>query len=108
MAWPKGTPRPPGAGRRKGTPNKSTQNLMKICEEEGIDPFRAMLRAAQKVTQPKDQVDAYEKICQYIHPKRKAIEHTANIDPALLEAAEALVNLPEDELKKIVKEELDE
>lgn len=24
MAWPKGKPRPPGAGRRTGTPNKLT------------------------------------------------------------------------------------
>jgi hypothetical protein len=27
MAWPKGKPRPPGAGRKLGVPNKNTQAL---------------------------------------------------------------------------------
>jgi CMP-2-keto-3-deoxyoctulosonic acid synthetase len=108
MAWPKGKTRPEGAGRKRGTPNKQTKMLMDICEEEGIDPFRAMIKAASRISHPKDQVDAYEKICQYIYPKRKAIEHTANVDPALLEAAESLSQLSEDELRKIVKEEMDE
>lgn len=27
MAWPKGKPRPPGSGRAKGTPNKSSATV---------------------------------------------------------------------------------
>lgn len=61
-------------GRAKGTPNKNTQNLLSICEEEGVDPFRAMLIAAKQITNCVDKVNAYEKICQYLYPKRKALE----------------------------------
>lgn len=27
MAWPKGKPRPPGTGRKKGSPNKVTRDI---------------------------------------------------------------------------------
>lgn len=37
MAWPKGKPRPEGAGRRKGTPNKSTQTIKDRLAEMGCD-----------------------------------------------------------------------
>lgn len=67
-----GTPKT--GGRQKGTPNKSTQTLLSICEEEGVDPFRAMLIAAKQITNNVDKVNAYEKICQYLYPKRKALE----------------------------------
>lgn len=37
MAWPKGKPRPPGAGRKKGTPNKASRPwkelVTAICED---------------------------------------------------------------------------
>lgn len=108
MAWPKGRTRPEGAGRRKGIPNKWTKPLFDICTEIGIDPFREMVIAASKITNYKEKVDACEKVCQYLHPKRKAIEHTANVDPAILEAAEALSSLSVEELKKIIKEEINE
>ena len=32
MAWPKGTPRPEGAGRKKGTPNKLTMEAREAIE----------------------------------------------------------------------------
>lgn len=72
MAAPKGHKR--YGGRIKGTPNKSTQDLLKICEEEGIEPFRAMLRQLAELDEPKDRFDALEKVCQYLYPKRKALE----------------------------------
>lgn len=78
MAAPKGHPK--YGGRAKGTPNKSTQNLLDICEQEGIEPFRAMLRAFKDIEDPVRQVDALEKICQYLYPKRKAIELSTDED----------------------------
>ena len=36
MAWPKGTPRPEGAGRKKGTPNKNT-GLLKEMILQALD-----------------------------------------------------------------------
>lgn len=76
MAWQKGKPRPAGAGRKKGTPNKSTQDLMEICEQEGIEPFRAMVRLAAKEKDEWKQFDLLKEIAQYLYPKRKAIEHS--------------------------------
>jgi hypothetical protein len=35
MAWPKGTPRPEGAGRKKGTPNKITADIKALAQEHG-------------------------------------------------------------------------
>lgn len=79
MGRPKKGEKTPGSGRQKGTPNKSTQNLLEICEEEGIEPFRAMLRELSGLDIAKERFDALEKICQYLYPKRKAIE--MDLDP---------------------------
>lgn len=85
MAAPKGHPR--YGGRKKGVPNKVTLDLMKICEEEGVDPFRALVKASLK--SEKCLLD----LCQYVLPKRKALDHT--FAPS------------NEELKEILKERLD-
>jgi len=95
MGWPKGTPRPPGAGRKKGTLNRKTADLVEICKEEGIDPFRALLRLA---VSPNDQIkiQALKELCQYIYPKRKALEHS--IEPSNEELKNMIIermNAPE-------------
>ncbi len=66
-------------GRVAGVPNKTTQDLLRICEEEGVEPFRAMVQHAKLITDPEPAVAAWEKVCQYIHAKRKALE--VDIDP---------------------------
>ena len=38
MPWPKGTPRPPGAGRQKGTRNKRTKGIEALAAEIIEDP----------------------------------------------------------------------
>ena len=66
-------------GRQKGTPNKDTQALQERIAQRypGWDPVEAMAEIARD-----DQNDvmirlaALKEIAQYIHPKRKAIEHT--------------------------------
>jgi hypothetical protein len=42
MPWPKGKTRPPGAGRKKGTPNKSVQSIQEKLDRIGCDPFEGM------------------------------------------------------------------
>lgn len=80
MGYPKGKNRPEGAGRRKGTPNKKTQVLSEICEQEGIDPFRALLNMAAKNSDDQIRLGALKEICQYLYPKRKALEHSGAIE----------------------------
>lgn len=70
---------PKTGGRQKGSLNKKTTELFAICEEEGIDPFRAMLKAIHEMDEPKERFDACEKVCQYLYPKKRAVE-VANPD----------------------------
>lgn len=71
MAKPKGLAKT--GGRLKGTPNKKTQTLFEICEEEGIDPFRGLLKLAnhQDVA---IKLQALKEVCRYLYPIRRAVE----------------------------------
>jgi len=73
---PKGHPR--YGGRKKGTPNKPTQDLMAICEKHGCNPFEGMVMIAMRETDQDKQFDKFERIAQYVFPKRKAIEGLAD------------------------------
>lgn len=47
MSWPKGKPRPPGAGRQKGTPNRVTRRVKEtleavLAESETEERLRAL------------------------------------------------------------------
>jgi len=99
MAWPKGKTKTKTGGRQKGTPNKRTQTLIERAEALGVDPFEVLLYVAKgdwkalgykKGTVKAGQFGSYEvdlitlkdrmfaasDACQYIHPKRKAVELT--------------------------------
>lgn len=75
MAWPKGKPRAEGVGRKKGTPNRKTADLLAKCEAKGVDVFELMLEYAIHPCEPTLRFQALKELCQYIYPKRKAIEH---------------------------------
>ena len=69
----------PGAGRKKGVPNKDTQALQDriAAKYPGWDPVEAMAEIAQDDTNDvMIRLAALKEVSQYIHPKRKAIEHT--------------------------------
>lgn len=92
-------PRPEGAGRKKGTPNKNTAPLKMKAIELGIDPFEILLLFAkgdwkklgyknemlftttqkgdvneEYTIQPAVRARAAAEACSYLHSKRKAIE----------------------------------
>lgn len=93
-----GQARLPGAGRKKGTPNKNTQTLLEKARELGVDPFEVLLLFAKgdwkalgyasemtdRPTQhgvimeytisPELRKSAASDANQYLHPKRKAVE----------------------------------
>jgi len=67
----------PNSGRKKGTPNKKTQNLTELIEENysGFDPILELIAISQKDKVPLDlKVSILKDIAQYIYPRRKAIE----------------------------------
>lgn len=81
MAWPKGKPRPVSSGRKKGTPNKKSEALLDVCERLNLNPFEAMAQIALDHSQePGLRFNALKEICQYVYPKRKAIEHSGEIN----------------------------
>jgi hypothetical protein len=125
MAFRKGEKRHPNAGRKAGTPNKNTQTLIDKAKELGVDPFDVVLRFAkgdwkglgydaeketkftaagieyeEYLIKPEMRLKAASEACQYILPKRKAIEQS--IDPATAEMLERLEKLTDKELVDIV------
>lgn len=99
MAAPKGHKK--WGGRKKGDPNKKTEVLQDKAKELGIDPFEILLHFANGDWEALGYKESFEykytpsgarymvdvipaelrckaaaDACQYLHPKRKAIDHT--------------------------------
>lgn len=78
---PKGFPKT--GGRKRGTPNKRTEDLLeRIKEAMGANwcPLVALARIADdKSTSLELRVRCLSEIAPYIQPKRRAIEHTAGM-----------------------------
>jgi hypothetical protein len=45
---PKGSPKTPGSGRKKGTPNKKTEALLELLERKNFSPAEAMIYVYRK------------------------------------------------------------
>lgn len=94
-------------GREKGTLNKATQDLHDKAKELGVDPFEILLLFAKRdhealglpeytmkvvgrgedsieieelTISPELQQKSAKDACEYLHPKRKAIEHKLETD----------------------------
>jgi len=99
MAARKGEPRSPKAGRKKGTPNKSSIPAQELAEKLGINPFEILLRFAAGdwqglgyenecyfaekpdgavkmgyVISPEARAKASAEATKYLMPQRKAVE----------------------------------
>lgn len=76
----KGDPKPEGSGRKKGTPNRKTEDLMAKCEAKGIDVFEALLEYVTEPSTMELRLSALKELCQYLYPKRKALEVSGSMD----------------------------
>jgi len=90
-------------GRQPGSPNRKTQSLLEICEREGVDFFGALVKIAKDPSHER-HFDAVKEGCQYLYPKRKAVEVSGSLDVHLQQELERLMKLPEDELMAMLKE----
>lgn len=81
-------PRPKTGGRQKGTPNKDTSQLAQLAQQLDVDPFEILLLFASgdfmslginEVT-PDQRLKAATEACTYLHPKRKALEHSGDME----------------------------
>jgi hypothetical protein len=77
MAHLKGEPKTPGSGRKAGTPNKRTQEVMERLDALGCDPLEGMARIAMDKSAALElRGRMYAELAQYVYPKRKAIAHS--------------------------------
>lgn len=93
----------PGAGRRKGVPNKATQERQKRVAATGITPLDYMLKVMRDDKADVSRRDDMAKAAApYVHPKLASMQHSGpnggpiqtvdltNVDDEDLERLEAL------------------
>lgn len=71
MARPIGLPKT--GGRRKGTVNKRTQNLMEILEQLNTSLPQMALNLLPDL-KPEKQADVILKLMDFVYPKRKSMD----------------------------------
>lgn len=103
MAWPKGKPRPKGAGRQPGSKNKITMyrpTLEDQCTARGINVFELLLDYCGP-GEPALRLKALEIIMKYLHPQKRAIDHSGSIEvnPYLDQPIEVLIPMVKERLK---------
>lgn len=108
MGWPKGKPRDLNTGRKKGTPNKRTQSLEAICEAYNYHPFEALLKLTMETEEVNVKLQGLKELCQYLYPKRKALEISGDINLDLAREAEAVAKLSEEEQIEIMRRDVEE
>ncbi len=70
----------PGAGRKKGSPNKRTAEITKAVEESGITPLEYMLSVMRdEANDQRERLSAAEKAAPYVHAKLSSVELNANV-----------------------------
>src|SRR5215471_4185352 len=68
-------------GRQAGTPNKATVELQQKLAALGCDPIVGMATIAENLANSVEiRLRAYTEICQYVYPKRRAIDVTRDLD----------------------------
>jgi len=78
MPFVKGQPRPPGSGRKKGTPNRSTilrPLIERIATGEVADPVRTLNEIMEGPRTPLPlRLRAAEILCEYAYPRLRTVE----------------------------------
>lgn len=70
----------PGAGRKKGVPNKRTAEIQAKVEESGLTPLDYMLSIMRDaVAEPRERLQAAINAAPYVHAKLSSIDLKASI-----------------------------
>lgn len=79
----KGGTKPPGSGRKKGTPNKRTLVFRDLMDQVQFKPTEALIELLKTSAELKDRDKAFIllDLIQYEFPKRKAVELGDPNDP---------------------------
>lgn len=108
MPWPKGKPRPPGAGRKLGTPNRNTLPVAELCAFHNCSPAEILIRFAMS-TDPDDKnykFQAARELANFIYPKMQSSAITATIDMELARKARDVEEMSLDDQIKLLESEL--
>ena len=74
----------PGAGRKKGGPNKRTVETQAMAQESGITPLDYMLSVMRsEIEEPRARLAAAQAAAPYVHAKLSSIEVTGKDGGAL-------------------------
>ena len=93
-----GETRPPGAGRKKGTPNRISQSFAQGFIECDIDPLAEIADILPEL-EPSKRADVLLKLCDFVYPRRKAIDPVPEEKPPSAEEIRLLTEMFE-ELKQ--------
>ena len=71
----KGHPRPAGAGRKKGTPNRASAARQIAVEASGLTPLEHLLAVMRDVSQDVAvRVNAAKAAAPFVHPRLATVE----------------------------------
>ncbi|HIN68327.1 MAG TPA: hypothetical protein EYM93_03530 [Methylococcales bacterium] len=90
------TTRPRTGGRKKGTPNKKTLEVLEQISALDYDPITTMVKISQQAMADENYALAGQmakELAQYVYPKRKAVEHFTD-EPA--EWPKITINITDD------------
>ena len=69
----------PNSGRKAGSTNKKTKEVIKAVEESGLTPLEYMLSVMRDAgEEPKARLNAAVSAAPYVHAKRASIEVTGD------------------------------
>lgn len=103
MAFKKGTPKPPGSGRKKGVTNKPKplEKTLQVLTNKALNPVEEILKLIPAMP-PRDQYLAWVELQSWIEAKPKA--HTEPPSAPTVPVADPIPNTQTDEdLLRLVK-----
>lgn len=73
-----GTPKPANSGRKKGTPNKKTKELMEILGS--FNPAEKLMEIYNTTKDVELKASICKDLMKYVYPQRKAVEIANDVE----------------------------
>ena len=84
-AFEKGQPRPVGAGRKKGTPNRATAARQMAVEASGLTPLEHLLAVMRDVSQDVAvRVNAAKAAAPFVHPRLATVDIHGDLETVVI------------------------
>lgn len=84
----------PGAGRKPGTPNRKTVEVLEGALADGVTPVEYMLGVMRdEAADPADRKWAAEKAAPFVHPRPAPLQRTIEVDLPELSSAKDLATV---------------